>query len=417
MKQGYLSQYFESIAVKLLSQVETDPGVSNQHEFNGVARLKKIFGSPLERREYETTFLYLTDDEDRVIQEQGKLTWYDARKKGRLERNVNRSEYRLYYSSETVMGEARENDLLVIARFRGSSSHMAIIAESQTTMFNQIVWLFDVSGSLGDRFDAQTDLDTEHHRIGYASRLILGRLGIEVETGTDRFSEHMAHEFPEGFPAAKVFSEFARGTLVDIDFRDDCDTALVSWLEREEELFKIHEKYLIGARLKRGFDGDVEGFISFSLSVHNRRKSRAGLGLENHLEYIFRETRIRFSRGAITENNSRPDFVFPGITAYHDQLFETDLLTILGVKSTCKDRWRQVLAEADRVDKKHLLTLETGISKNQTDEMASRNLQLVVPRPFHSTFLDEQRDQMLDVASFIELVLTRQRKAFETRQP
>jgi hypothetical protein len=26
-----------------------------------------------------------------------------------------------------------------------------------------------------------------------------------------------------------------------------------------------------------------------------------------------------------------------------------------GVKSTCKDRWRQVLAEADRIDHKHLL--------------------------------------------------------------
>jgi hypothetical protein len=30
---------------------------------------------------------------------------------------------------------------------------------------------------------------------------------------------------------------------------------------------------------------------------------------------------------------------------------------MLGVKTTCSDRWRQVLAEADRIQLKHLLTL------------------------------------------------------------
>ena len=42
---------------------------------------------------------------------------------------------------------------------------------------------------------------------------------------------------------------------------------------------------------------------------------------------------------------------------------------MLAVKSTCKDRWRQILAEADRLPVKHLLTLEPGISVAQTDEM------------------------------------------------
>jgi len=42
MKKGYLSQYFKSVAVKVLSAVEADPVKSNQHEFNGVASLKRI---------------------------------------------------------------------------------------------------------------------------------------------------------------------------------------------------------------------------------------------------------------------------------------------------------------------------------------------------------------------------------------
>ena len=38
------------------------------------------------------------------------------------------------------------------------------------------------------------------------------------------------------------------------------------------------------------------------------------------------------------------------------------------VKSTCKDRWRQVLSEADRIPNKHLFTLEAAISENQTSK-------------------------------------------------
>ena len=46
MKKGYLSQYFEGVAVKLLSSVEADELSSNQHEFNGVESLKDILGEP-----------------------------------------------------------------------------------------------------------------------------------------------------------------------------------------------------------------------------------------------------------------------------------------------------------------------------------------------------------------------------------
>ncbi len=83
-------------------------------------------------------------------------------------------------------------------------------------------------------------------------------------------------------------------------------------------------------------------------------------------------------------------------------------LTMLGVKSTCKDRWRQVLAEADRVERKHLLTLEAAISTNQTDEMRSRNLQLVLPRGLHGTYAAAQQAWLLDVSGFTDLVWERQ---------
>jgi hypothetical protein len=167
-------------------------------------------------------------------------------------------------------------------------------------------------------------------------------------------------------------------------------------------------KHIIGEKLSKGFDGDVDSFISYSLSVQNRRKSRTGYAFENHLEYIFEKLDIRYSRTAVTENKSKPDFLFPGEMEYHDPSFSPLNLTMLGVKSTCKDRWRQVLAEADRIEEKHLLTLEVAISSNQTDEMNSKKLQLVVPKPLHETYTAGQQEWLMDFVSFTELVKERQ---------
>ncbi len=218
----------------------------------------------------------------------------------------------------------------------------------------------------------------------------------------------MLKKFKGGFPTTREFSEYARSTLKDINLQDGQDDVLMVWMEREEILFRTLERYLIGDRLTKGFNNDVDSFISFSLSVQNRRKSRVGLALENHLELIFKESQIRHSRTAITEKRSKPDFIFPGIAEYRDQAFNPLELTMLGVKSSCKDRWRQVLCEADRIEKKHLLSLEAAISSNQTNEMQAKNLQLVLPRSLHSTYTEKQRLWLMDVSSFIELVRQRQ---------
>ena len=109
------------------------------------------------------------------------------------------------------------------------------------------------------------------------------------------------------------------------------------------------------------------------------------------------------------ENRAKPDFVFPGVAEYQDMAFDPRRLTMLGVKSTCKDRWTQVLAEADRIDEKHLLTLETAISIHQTDEMQAKRLQLVLPHGLHKTYTAGQQVWLMDVAGFTQLVLERQK--------
>jgi hypothetical protein len=161
--------------------------------------------------------------------------------------------------------------------------------------------------------------------------------------------------------------------------------------------------------LRTGFY-DVDDFFDYSKSTQNRRKSRAGLALENHIEFLFQKNNIRYDRTPITENKSKPDFLFPGIKEYKDQKFNSINLTMLGVKSTCKERWRQVLSEADRIETKHILTLESAISVNQTDEMQQRLVQLVVPQKNIETFRPEQQKWLFTVTDFMKLVREKQKQ-------
>lgn len=160
---------------------------------------------------------------------------------------------------------------------------------------------------------------------------------------------------------------------------------------------------------------DVDRFIEVSLSLHHRRKSRAGKGLENHLIALFGALNIRHAFNPVTENRARPDFVFPGIEEYRDDSFPAPDLTMLGVKTTCKDRWRQILSEAKRIDDKHLLTLESPISPAQTDEMRDHRVQLVVPKALHAPYTPGQRQWLMGVEDFASMARERDRKG--PRQP
>lgn len=408
MKKGYLSQYFEGIAVKILSAVEADVLLSNQHEFNGVEGLRNLLGEPDGRVQYQAKFLYMTDYENEPLTEDGFLTWYDARQKARIERGVMRWEYRLYFPTNQVSQCANAGDILVIAK-QPDNTLLAIIAEAETTIARQILWLFGFSDISHPGFSVREELETEQDRVEFTSRFILESIGVIVEASEESWLDDMLSRFNNTFPTTRKFSAYSRSTLPDIKPQDGHDNVLMAWMEREEILFRTMEKHLIGERLRHGFDGDVDGFISFSLSVQNRRKSRAGLALENHLEILFQECGIRYSRTPVTENKSKPDFIFPGHEEYHNPDFETLKLTMLGVKSSCKDRWRQVLFEADRIDRKHLLTLEAAISRAQTGEMELKNLQLVVPTGLQDTYASDQQDWLINVTEFTELVKGKQK--------
>ena len=134
----------------------------------------------------------------------------------------------------------------------------------------------------------------------------------------------------------------------------------------------------------------MEQFLNKAKSIVNRRKARSGLSLEWHVKHILLEEGLSefrdFEYQPTVDNSARPDFIFPSTAAYKDPKVPPDCLRMLAVKTTCKDRWRQVLEEADRIQNKHLLTFQEGISNDQFQEMKAAGVRLVVPKPLQKYF-------------------------------
>lgn len=205
--------------------------------------------------------------------------------------------------------------------------------------------------------------------------------------------------------ARDCFNEAFR---VDIDaLKSHPDDILLRWVDTEYDLFKCMEEKVYADVISKPFQS-LDDFVKMANEVLNRRKSRAGKSLEHHLACIFSHNELVFEEQAITEDNKKPDFLFPNAECYHNLLFPADDLVVLGAKTTCKDRWRQVLTEADRVDVKYLFTLQQGISKNQLREMHDSHLTLVVPHQYISSFPQDYQSEISDLSGFMRMVKEKQ---------
>jgi hypothetical protein len=419
MKAGYLTDFFGAIGWKRLAHVEIDPKRSNQHEFNGSKTFTSVLGSK-ERRIKNGTgipsrFLHFREGFETPIEERLQLSWYDSRRRGTYPNakvKKRAPEFRIFYQKNSIVGKggtARAGDLLIIAFAKDFSEATVIIAEQRSTFESQLLWLFGIE-AVADAFEVhaqppKTVLDlTRTH--------IIETLGISVPVVDNALLDRLLAKFGEAFPSSAVFSAFARKAVRGVIAIEDPDTAIVRWMEQEEIAFRVLEKFLVEKRLQKNFK-DVDEFVSYSLSVQNRRKSRAGAGFENHLNALFIAHKLLFAWRAEVENKAKPDFLFTGIAEYRNTAFPAVRLTILGAKTSCKDRWRQVLSEGKRVAEKHLVTLEPAISSTQMAEMKENSLQLVVPESVRHTYSPGDQSWVWtwvwSVSRFIEFVAQKQK--------
>ncbi|MCE5399119.1 type II restriction endonuclease [Klebsiella oxytoca] len=210
-----------------------------------------------------------------------------------------------------------------------------------------------------------------------------------------KIPESWVSQFPTGSEIIQYAADYYKiGT-------SNPDEQLLERRSVEFDLFlKVEEIHVLDI-IRKGF-GSVDEFIAMANSVSNRRKSRAGKSLELHLEQLFLEHGLKsFETQCITEGKKKPDFIFPSSEAYHNDKFPDEKLRMLAVKTTCKDRWRQVLNEANRITCIHLFTLQEGVSLTQFKEMQEEGIRLVVPSPLHSKYPESIRGELITLGGFI----------------
>lgn len=182
------------------------------------------------------------------------------------------------------------------------------------------------------------------------------------------------------------------------------DARLISRRNCEFEIYRSIEHAHLWPQVKKGFSS-LEEFLKLASSASQRRRSRGGHSLEYHAERLFSEEGLKrdrdFSHNPKTEGEKQPDFIFPSSAAYNDPAFPKSRLRMLAAKTTLRDRWRQILNEADRIEVKHLLTLQEGLSLNQFTELEESKVKLVVPKALHEKFPPAVQPKLMTLSEFI----------------
>lgn len=305
-----------------------------------------------------------------------------------------RNEYRLtrFGRNFPFLNDENIGDLLIISKI-SDDYYEAFVLHSDTDIDEFLISLNISYSEINGIIHRQIEITSEDKLINCYNRFI----------------DSLSVEFPPTSELAKnarLCYNHAYNITEKI-VRGQPDKNILNWLESEFQLFKTLENNRYSSRIEIPFQS-VEELIEVANTILNRRKSRAGKSLEHHLTEIFRTFELNFSSQPTTEGNKKPDFIFPNIESYKKSEFDSKKLFMLAAKTTCKDRWRQILNEADRVKTKHLFTLQQGISENQLKEMYKYDVCLVVPEPYLNSFPRAYRSNILTLNSFLKVIKSNQ---------
>jgi restriction endonuclease EcoRII-like protein len=160
---------------------------------------------------------------------------------------------------------------------------------------------------------------------------------------------------------------------------------LIDELNRE-----VYKKYLeaqsksgqqiVEARITEGLNNLYEEFDSFFMSVFQSRKSRAG----GAFEFIIKELFIRLGYPFATQVNiegATPDFVLPSEKHFREDPLGSIIFT---AKRTLRERWRQVVTEANKGYGFFLATIDNKVTASQIKQMEKHKVHMIVPESLHN---------------------------------
>ena len=304
-----------------------------------------------------------------------------------------RNEYRItrFGRSFPFLQDDNVGDLLIIAKFT-EEDYVGYVLSSDDDIDDFFAWFNLSPGETNQIIDVAGDVKPDK----------------EIDNLIQEFVDQYT-DFPETRQMAKGARDcYNKAYRITEDaLKSKPDEVLLNWVDTEYRLFKYMEEKVYADAITHPFNS-IDSFVKMANEVLNRRKSRAGKSLEHHLADIFTHNELVFEEQAITEDNKKPDFLFPNAKCYQSSVFPGNDLVVLGAKTTCKDRWRQVLSEANKVETKYLFTLQQGVSKNQLKEMQDSKLTLVVPHQYITSFPIEYQSTISDLTGFIQMVKEKQ---------
>jgi len=328
-------------------------------------------------------------DKDVNYEDAIEITWQDGRitdSRIKWYGVGTRSEYRLtrFGKDFPYLTSGNIGDLLVLVR-TGTPSFSAYVLDLEEDIADVQAELgVEITGSWGiyqAGAEVAEDIDDclDRHFRAFT-------LSLDTFPGTAEFSTKALEA------VRNCIHEFASETA---------DERLMRLMTAEYRLFRMAERHLCQNDIQRLFKS-IDDFLVTAATIMNRRKARAGRSLENHFEHILNDAHIPFEVRPLVDG--RPDIIIPGKKEYYDLHYPTEKLIMVGVKTTCKDRWRQVLNEARRVPKKHLLTIQPGISGAQLNEMHEAGVSLIVPRVLQKEYPSDSRMTLLTVDDFVTAI-------------
>lgn len=385
---GWISSARDRGAVIVAKRLSAnDTGATGAHQVGPYVTqsvVEQLFSDMLQlgRVENPKTTVWVSFASHEVPPHEVTLTWYNNRLRG-----GTRNEFRL-------TGWGGKSSPIQDPESTGS---LALFAFGRDEEANTVcdVWL---CRGLGDEDMAESSLGA----VEPGDMAVLFGPGDSRSAAQDRLNSLLIPAtWHDEFPLAKeLVAESVRRVP---DDGGGLDKLLLRRREVEFDLFRQLEGTVALPRIKEGFES-LDEFIQYAGSVANRRKARSGRSLELQVHELLRSEGLSFDHGAVIEGGKRPDFLFPGVRAYEDPATQPESLTMLAVKTTCKDRWRQILNEASRIKRKHLLTLQEGVSEGQYSEMLQAQVALVVPSPLHDRYPRSVRASLLTVQDFVDHV-------------
>lgn len=91
-----------------------------------------------------------------------------------------RTEWRFYFPTTEVSKRAKVGDSLFICK-RTDDTLLIIIAKKDSTIENQLYWLFDLNEEDAERFIGKTEFSSGDKQIEFAVRMILEQIELNMK--------------------------------------------------------------------------------------------------------------------------------------------------------------------------------------------------------------------------------------------